>query len=494
MSTMLKKFSPLLAVFTQLLFFALAAGQDLSVNVRIPSSQSVSADIEIIFPKNEKQKILSFLKNYADAERLDERIGSLKIKDDKNQEIQFSKTANGEIISATEISSVSYKLNLRAPENTLTAAHVSWLTETHGLLMLNDLLPDFGKPRAANVSIEAPENWKISGPQNQTIEKNRKNFRIADVGNSVFLIGTDWHKNSVFVGDSIINFLTVGEWNFTPDEAGKIANEILSEYEKIFGEIPFKNINVFLLPFPRPMEFERWRAETRGSNVVILSSLTTFKSVQTQRLHEQLRHELFHLWIPNNLNLTGDYSWFYESYTQYAALKTGVNLNRITFPDFLNTLGQAINQTLNRNQTASLLESSKTRWRGANSGAYAEGMLVAFLTDATLLRESRGKIDLLEIFRRVYQKHRIHENQADGNHAVLEILRSYKPLTPIIEKYILGTSNMNFANHLTGTGIVFFSSEGGKKLQVKSKLDRREKDLLNKLGYNNWRKVSGNPK
>jgi predicted metalloprotease with PDZ domain len=81
-----------------------------------------------------------------------------------------------------------------------------------------------------------------------------------------------------------------------------------------------------------------------------------------------------------------------------------------------------------------LLENSKTRWRGANSGVYAEGMLIAFLTDAALLRESRGKIDLLEIFRRVYQKHRFPENQADGNRAVLEILRSYEYLAPVIEK------------------------------------------------------------
>ncbi len=492
MSTMIKKFPLFFAVIAHIFFLALAGfAQDFEIKVKIVSPQNSLIHIEANFPKGETRKNLSFLQNYADAERLDVRIENLKIKDAEKREISFAESSAGEYLAAENFSSVSYNLKISVPENVLTTAHISWLTETHGLLMLNDLLPDFGEKITAKISFELPQNWKISASQNQTGEKI---FQVPDVQNAVFLVGANWQNNSIPVADSIVNFSTVGEWNFENDAAAKLSGEILREYRKIFGAIPEKQINVFLLRFPRNIGFERWRAETRGSNVTILSSPTAFENREIQRLHEQLRHEFFHLWIPNNLKLTGDYSWFYEGFTQYAALKTGLKLNRITFSDFLNTLEQAVNQHNRQNQTISLLEASKTRWTGANSGVYSEGMLIAFLCDTALLRENRGKIDLLEIFRRIHQKHHLTENQTDGNTAVLKILQSYKELAPIVEKYIKGANKINLADDLETTGIELAATEDGQKLRIKTNPNRRERDLLNKLGYNNWRKLLNNPR
>lgn len=492
MSTMIKKFPPFFAVFTHILFLALAGfAQDLEIKVKIVSPQNSLAHIEINFPKSQARKNLSFLQSYADAEKLDSRIENLKIGDVGKPGISFAKSSAGEYRADADFTSVSYDLKVSVPENVLTTAHISWLTETHGLLMLNDLLPDFGEKSAAKVLFDLPQNWKITASEKQSGEKI---FEVADVQNAVFLVGINWLNHSLPIAESIVNFSTVGEWNFETSEAAKLSVEILGEYRKIFGIIPEKPINIFLLRFPRNIGIDRWRAETRSSNVMILSSPTAFENREIQRLHEQLRHELFHLWIPNNLKLTGDYSWFYEGFTQYAALKTGLKLNRITFSDFLNTLEQAVNQHTRQNQTISLLEASKMRWRGANSGVYSEGMLIAFLCDTALLRESRGKTDVLEIFSRLYQKYRLPENQTDGNTAVLEILQSYKELIPIVEKYIKGANRINFANELQTTGIEFVLNENNQKLRIKTKPNRRERDLLNKLGYNNWRKLLSNPR
>ena len=483
MSKTHKKFPLIFTVFTQILFALNIAAQDFEVKLKIASPNQPRVHVETNFLNGKTEKKLSFSQSYADAEGLDSRIRNLKIKDNKNLEVKFVKSSAGEIQTGTDFSTVSYDLNLAVPENVLTAAHISWLTETHGLLMTGDLLPDFGKG-AAKVSFELPDGWKIS-----TSEKpaGGKSFQVNNIQSAVFLVGQNWRESAVLLEASNVNFAAVGDWKFSAAEAAQISAEILTEYRKIFGTIPEKNINVFLLRPPREIGFERWRAETRGANITILSSPTVFEGQAIQRLHEQLRHELFHIWMPNNLNLSGDYAWFYEGFTQYAALRTGLKLNRITFPNFLNTLEQAINLSGNRKQPVSLLEASKSRWNAANSGVYAEGMLIAFLCDTALLRASRGKTDLLEVFRRIYQKHRPPNTPTDANAAILEILQSYDELVTIVKKYIKGADKINLAKDLDATGIEVVPNGNGQKLQIKAKLRSREKDLLNKLGYNSWR-------
>jgi hypothetical protein len=483
MSKTHKKFPLIFAVFTHILFAISVAAQDFEVKVKILLPDQPFVRVEINFPGGETGKKFSFPPSYADAEGLDLRIQNLTIKNNKNQEIRIAKSSGGEFQIAADFSTAFYDLNLAIPENALTGAHISWLAETHGLLMTGDLLPDFGK-RAAKVSFELPENWKISTSEKRAGEKT---FQVNNVQNAVFLVGTNWRQSVVSIEETTITFSSVGDWKFSEAEGAKITAEILMEYRKLFGAIPEKNINVFLLRPPREIGFERWRAETRGANVTILSSPTVFEGQATQRLHEQLRHEIFHIWMPNNLNLSGDYAWFYEGFTQYAALRTGLKLNRITFSNFLNTLEQAINLSGGRKQPASLLEASKSRWNAANSGVYSEGMLIAFLCDTALLRESRGKIDLLEVFRQIYQKHSPPNTQTDANAAILKILQSYNELVTIVEKYIKGADKINLAKDLDATGIEVVPNRNGQKLQIKTKLRAREKDLLNKLGYNNWR-------
>lgn len=479
---MLKKFPPAAAIFIQILFFAFAGAAQVSeYRIKIVSANYVQ--IEGKLPGGQGERFLSFLETYADAGSLSSRIENLKMFDHQNREVAFRKIADGTFQAEKDFFSLSYRVKLTVPENTLSAVHISWLSENQGLLMLNDLLPGFDKKFAANVSFGLPAGWTISASEKSASEKS---FQVNDIENSVFLVGKDLRSSKIPVGETVLNVSAAGKWNFEISEAGKMAGEILAEYQKIFGEIPFKTTDVFLLRFPGEVGFERWRAETRGSNVTILSSPTNFPSLEIQRFHEQLRHELFHLWIPNSLHLSGDYAWFYEGFAQYAALRTGVELNRITFSDFLNTLEQAVNLSSRRSQPISLLEASKSRWNGENSSVYARGMLVAFLADVALLRE--GKDDLLKIFRQVYQKHNLLKNQSDGNAAILETLQSRRELVPVVENYIKGAEKIDLKRDLNATGIEAIPSNNGQKLQIKAKLSGREKDLLNKLGYNNWRK------
>src|SRR5207245_2243287 len=117
-----------------------------------------------------------------------------------------------------------------------------------------------------------------------------------------------------------------------------------------------------ILKFPRTSGPGSWEADTRGSSVTIISSDTPFKSQSLQQLHEQLRHEIFHLWIPNGVNLSGNYDWFYEGFALYQALKSGITMNRIRFEDFLDTISRAYNIDNAAEHKLSLVEASRNRW------------------------------------------------------------------------------------------------------------------------------------
>jgi predicted metalloprotease with PDZ domain len=215
-----------------------------------------------------------------------------------------------------------------------------------------------------------------------------------------------------------------------------------------------------------------------------------FKTLSLQRLHEQLRHEIFHLWIPNNLALTGNYDWFYEGFTVYQSLKTGLQTNQIRFEDFLATLSEAYNIDNLQTQKVSLIEASKNRWNGANPQVYSRGMIAAFLCDVALLRASKGKQSLTDVFQEIYNKYRVPNKSQNGNTAILSILENYKELRPIAEKYIRGAGKIDWQTDLESAGIEATETNSFTKLAVKTKLNRHQKNLLDDLGYNNWRKIA----
>jgi hypothetical protein len=72
----------------------------------------------------------------------------------------------------------------------------------------------------------------------------------------------------------------------------------------------------------------------------------------------------------------------------------------------------------------------------------------------------------------------------------LDVLGSYTNLQPIIEKYIKGMEKINWRTDLESIGVEISETDSVVKLEVKAKLNRRQKDLLDRLGYNSWRKIA----
>ncbi|HLM02529.1 MAG TPA: hypothetical protein VK400_15865 [Pyrinomonadaceae bacterium] len=473
------------------LFGSIAEAQEIEATVKI-LSLAPNAKVRVegkLLNAASGGKSWSFLQNYADVANLGERIENLKLFDREGREIQTKKFGSSEFEAEKIPASFRYDAKMEIPQQLTAAAHVSWLAETHGLLMLNDLLPqNLQNSGAAKITFELPENWRVATSETSAGEKV---FHVKTIEKAIFLIGRDWREQTKQLEKNELSLAAFGEWQFTDAEAMQIAETILAEHRKTFGEIPFPKTQILLLPFPQAANFDRWRAETRGSTVTIISAPPTFKSAAVNRLHEQLRHEIFHLWIPNALNLGGNYDWFYEGFTLYKALKTGVALNQIRFDDFLSTLGRAFDLTeaLSRRRSFSLIEASQKRWINSNEFIYAKGIVAAFLADATLLRESKGKRDLDAIFREVFQKHRAPQPKEDGNTAILRILKSHAELVPLAEKYIEGNSKIDWHSDLQTFGMSAEKISGATEVKVIQKPNGRQKDLLNKLGYNQWRRL-----
>jgi len=369
-------------------------------------------------------------------------------------------------------------------ENIVLAAHTSWLTSNSGLLFLDDLLPVVPKKKervTSKVNLQIPPGWQSRG---STISQ-----QPVDIDKTVIFLGRSLREIPTATTDAEIKIVSEGEWKFTDTDIRDFVAEIYREYRDMFGEPPNKRADVFLIHFPQNVGFGSWEADTRGSTVTVVSSDMAFRTQSIQRLHEQLRHELFHLWLPNAVNLAGHYDWFYEGFALYQSLKTGVALNRLRFEDFLDTLGRAYTFDSAFATRPSLIDASANRSTGGDADLYARGMIIAFLTDLELMRSSEGKTDIDDVLRRLYSKYHAAEPAVDGNKAVLDLIDS-----PLITRYVQGTEQIDLSNALKRAGIELIKNGPSFSFSVTSKPSRRQRELLDKLGYNNWRRSNVSPK
>jgi predicted metalloprotease with PDZ domain len=465
--------------------------QTVQAKVKITESNAIVEGSFIDANRTQNVTNFSFLKSYTNIENLGARISDVNLYDKNGQKVNYKKLADGEFLADGAFHGWNYRINLSAPQNVSAMAHVSWLSDAQGILMFADLLPEFAEKTSAKITLELPPDWRISSVE-RGVQKNV--FEVADVEKAVFYVGKNLREIEYVTDNETLNLVMSGDWQVSGEEALQMAVEIFAKYYELFGRMSFNRLRIFLGKFPAGIKPGRWEAETRGGSVTIFSSEMNFKTQSLQRLHEQLRHELFHWWLPNGVNLAGNYDWFYEGFALYESLKLAVATNRIRFDDFLDTLARAHSIDSLQSQKVSLIEASRNRWNGANTQVYARGMLVAFLADVALLQKSKGKLSLNGVLREIYQKHGLSAPRTDANTAILNVLQTHAELRPVIEKYIKGAENIAWQTDLEAIGIESATENFTTKLKVKTGLSSRQKDLLDELGYNNWRKISESSK
>ncbi len=494
---MSKTFNPILLILAAavliLQFFTFARAQDIEVRIKISSDSPSMAEIEGKFLSSKPRKNprnLSFLTEYGGIIGLGDRTSDLRLQNADGKTVANKRFIPGEYVADADFTSWRYAVNLAPLKQAPAAAHISWLNGDIGLLMLDDLLPQGSDGKvSARVKLDLPDGWQIFTTAQTTASSE---YDIADLEKAAFIMGRNWREKVITVSGTRLVLTISGEWLFSDDEATKMVVEIFEHYAKVFGASPVQNAQIAIMKFPSDVAIGNWEADTRGSCITIASSDMPFKSQSVQRLHEQLRHEIFHLWFPNGVDLSGNYDWFYEGFALYQSLKLGVAVNRIRFEDYLDTLSRAYNLDSFPSQRMSLIVASKNRWSGANTQVYARGMLVAFLCDLALMEASKGKISTDDLVREIYQKYRGAIIATDGNTAILDAMRTHQELRFIAEHYISGADKLEWYTLLAGAGIEAGTQNSVTVLRVKAKPGGRQKDLLDKLGYNNWRKLTGN--
>lgn len=481
------------AAFLSILpFFNVVQAQDLDIRIKIDNLGVLAVEGKKPVPARASERTLYFSSESAGHEIPLERISDIVLTNESGRSFAYTKLDNG-YLSHGNFNAWSYTHIPGIPKKGAAAAHVSWLSPEGGILMLGDILPTFSDAAlSAKIAFELPAGWTITGPGKPAAGNV---FETPDVENAVFVVGKGQRVRSGPNGSP--DLIISGEWLFTDEEAVKMAEEIYADHRRLFGAAPFERAQIVISKFPNAERPGTWEAETRGNSVVILSADMPFQTQSLQKLHEQLRHEIFHLWIPNAVNLSGNYDWFYEGFALYQALRMGVSANRIRFDDMLGPLSRAYNVDNMQSQGNSLLEASRNRWAGASTQIYARGMIVAFLCDITMLQNSKGKNSVSDILRRVYGEHSMQKPREDGNAAVLRILESYGYLRPITERYVKGGGSIAWSKELDAVGLepVLVTQRGyAVMLKVKDKPTGKQKAFLDKMGYNNWRKLSRNSK
>ncbi|MBA2379262.1 MAG: hypothetical protein H0V76_06780 [Blastocatellia bacterium] len=456
-------YQTLAALGAVLQIFTLGMGQGARIEID-GSTARVSIDLDAAERVN-----VSFLSSYAGVDGISERVTELKVFDTEQREVNLKRLGLGEYLAERPYARLSYSVNLE-PLSNAGRAHVSWIDGDVGVLVGRDLLPIGVREVVAALAL--PSGWELRG----TVPDARA-VKLGRAGEPVY-IGRGWRVREDAGGKLTLMFS--GEWRFTDEDAMERAREIFAEYERMFGAAPSGAFSIAFTRLPQQTEFGVWNAETRGRNVLVASSDMPFGTPSVQRMHEQLRHEIFHFWIPNGVNLSGNYDWFYEGFALYQSLKIGVKLKRIRFEDMLITLSQAMRMADAVGDGTSLIDATRNRWTTGQNAIYARGLAAAFYIDLSMMNESRGRRMTDDIVREIYAKYSESAERRDGNEAVLEILTARPELRPVVNGMVNGTSGFDAGGLLTKSG--FVRSPG--KLETTEKPNGRQREILRKLGYN----------
>ena len=460
-------------------FFTLAHAADLGVRIQIKDADP-SIRVSIEFDKGSKianRRSIGFLNRAVGADGLARRITSIKFFDQSGNEIAGKKMAIGEWLADVDVSRIDYVLDLAPFKDVRAAAHASWLNSSNAVLMLDDILPQLtaeGTPATANVAFEIPAEWAVFG---ENLADGKANAEIVDRTKAVFYLGKGLRKQTVELEDLDLSLVISGNWHFTDAEAAGFAKEIMLDLEKTFTSFSGKAATIGIMRFPTSVTHGNWEAETRGNTVTIISSDMPFRTQSIQRLHEQLRHELFHLWIPNGVNLTGNYAWFYEGFALYNSLKMAVRTKRIRFDDMLDTLSRAAAIDARQRPRLPLVPDSGNA--ASDTSVYARGMLIAFLLDIQLIET--GRTTLTDEMRGFFLKYRVPGTEISGNSAAFGLF----PKREIRDKYVMGAESFDLGDVARRTGLFVDQADG--QFKIPGKLTRAQRAALAELSYNTWR-------
>jgi len=440
------------------------------VTVAISTTGLIRVEVELPTP----DRSWSFRNAYASALGLAERVGEFQAFTESGKDARAKKSATGDFRSEIDASRILYFVRLSNPRAS-DLPHTSWLADDRGILMFADLLPV--DVVSASAVFGLPTGWAVES----SITPDRDGrYEVLTPEKAVFIIGRQPHKASKSVGGMMLETVVDGSWRFNETEALNAATEVMERYLAMTGfKLPGKSV-IMIAASPVALGNSIWKAETRGSSVVVVMDPGARSKNSLGQVRVIFTHELLHLWVPNSLKLEGDYDWFFEGFTLYMALRMALELKVINFNGFLTTLSGVYDAHPDK---LSLIEESERRWTSAGSQVYVKGMLVAFLYDLMVRKESGGKTTLAAIYRDLFNGG-VTDN-VNGNEAIIRLLGSSPASKDFVKSYVENSKEIELEQLLPAYGLQLDSSGKTSQLRVSRELNEDQRQLLRSLGYRN---------
>jgi len=455
-----------------------------TLNARISVVSKDPARINIVGRLLDGTSILSFRNTYAGILGLGERIETVEGIKDNGDRVRLERLTPGEFRSGERFSRFTYEVNLAGPRRPADLSHVSSLNSDYGLLMMADLLPqstgNSGRLASASIDVDVPNGWTVSS----NTKKEGSQFSTDDPETAVFLLGASLHEKLQRLSTTNFAILAAGKWPFSDNDATKIAGRILEEYARVTGFRLKRNAMLMLVPYPGEAGAQSWSAETRGNVVVLLLGRNARRSSVLSRLGIVLSHELFHLWVPNSLQLEGDYDWFFEGFTLYQALRMDLRLGLISFADYLETIAGVYDsyRSAADSDRLSLIEASQRRWTTSASLVYEKGMLVAFIYDLTLRKLTDCGASLDDIYAELFRLSATRQRSA--NETIIGLLSEREGLKTFGRDYVESATTIDLETILPAYGIqVRSSGSQATELIPGHNLNETQRKVLGCVGY-----------
>jgi len=443
------------------------------VRISVQAGAKVSIEIDLDKPTDS----WSFINSYAGALGLGERVSEIRAQR-SGIELPVRKIASGEFRVEGLAEHLTYVVTI-LPLRPGDFAHVSWLTSDHGLLLLSDLLPEaLLKQSGVSIKFDLPAGWRVGSVSDAS---NNESYRIDDLEKAAFLVAADLRVVSKLVRDMPLKLVIDGRWNVEDEEVLQAAGKVLDYYFELTRFKLFRPSAVLVSPLPPSASTALWKAETRGSTVVLLMNPQAQIKNWSGQLGVIFTHEIFHFWVPNALALSGDYDWFFEGFTLYTALQAALDLKLITFKEFLDTLSRVYDSYLSYSDDQTLLEASERRWTSSTPIIYDKGMLVAFLYDLTLRNESGGESTLAACYPSVL---RVGVGKpADANDVIIGLLGSSAATRNFSQTYIESRSRVELEKILPSFGLEVNSQGNRSQLKLSKELTANQRKLWRSIGY-----------
>ena len=441
-----------------------------SITISIVNNSTVRVQIELASPGDR----WAFRNAFAGALGLGERIEQFQATR-SNEPVPVKRLAPGEFRGEREADTLSYEVHI-PPRDTADIAHVSWLTASYGVLMLADLLPE--AITAGSIAFDLLAGW--SARSSEACDKTHP-CSFDDSARQVYFVGKELRATSTATHDIQVSEVVYGEWPVKDKSVLTSATRVLQRYVGLTNFRLRDKPTIILAPMPFSDSTVQWKAETRGSTVVLLiNPHANFKNFLGQ-ISIIFTHEIFHLWVPNSLALQGDYDWFFEGFTSYIALQTALNLKLIGFQEYLNTLERVYNSYLSYADGQTLIEASERRWTSSTPVVYDKGMLAAFVYDVFVRRETRGQSSLADIYRSLFARHV--DEPANANDVIIKLLTSSPATESFSTTYIESRNRIQLEKVLSPFGFDINTEGSSSHLTIRKQLDPEQKNLMRGLGY-----------